>query len=213
MRAPIFVKVERFNLDDVASDISDIRGHFDSYLDSYPVKSSRSKHSLMGPVGKVLQEVRSGKWDAESVAGFALNIHLSNPRAKGFISAEARVALREGIEDLIGLLGRIPVTARDRVVDRVDYGLYFVRRAKGLQWLEEIRQAYIGFLREKYRRPEQLAAAWGGKAAGYGPDFSHVGYPSRRAFEDAKGKQKADMAEFAEQAGLKGYELPDEEEE
>lgn len=212
MRTPIFVRVERFDIESVASEIATIRDCFDRYLDSYPVKSVRSKHSLMGPVGKVLQEARTGKWDAESLAGYALNIHLSNPKSKGFISQEARQALRDGIDRLLKLLKTVPVTAQDKVVDRLDYGLYFVRRAKGLEWLESVRQEFIEFLRKKYSTPEELATAWGGKPEDYGADFARVRFPSRRMFDEATGQKKTDIGEFAQQAALKGYELIEEEE-
>lgn len=213
MRVPIFVRVERFNLDSVGPEIVTVRDCFDRYLDSYPVKSARSKHSLMGPIGKVLQEARTGKWDAESLAGYALNIHLSNPKAKGYISPESREALREGVERLLELLKKVPVTARDKIVDRVDYGLYFLRRAKGLEWLETIRKEFIKFLREKYGGPEKLAEAWGGKPEDYGADFAKIPYPSKRMFAEATGQKKDDIIEFVKQAELKGYELVEEEEE
>lgn len=213
MRTPIFVKTERFDLESIAPEIEAIRDCFDRYLDSYPVKSARSKHSLMGPVGKVLQEARSGKWDAESLAGYALNIHLSNPRSKGYISPEARQALQEGVGRLLKLLRTVPVTAQDKILDRLDYGLYFLRRAKGLEWLEGMRQEFIRFLREKYSTPEKLAQAWGGKPEDYGADFARVPYPSRSLFEKATGQKKTDISEFAQQANLKGYELVDEGEE
>lgn len=213
MRTPIFVRVERFDLESVAPEIEAIRDCFDRYLDGYPVKSARSKTSLMGPVGKVLQGARTGKWDAESLAGYALNIHLSNPKAKGYISQEARQALREGIGRLLELLKTVPVTAQDKVVDRIDYGLYFVRRAKGLEWLEGVRQEFIRFLRDKYGTPEKLAQAWGGKPEDYGADFARVRYPSKGMFNEATGQKKTDIGEFAQQAELKGYELVEEEEE
>ncbi|MEM3433636.1 MAG: hypothetical protein QXP27_05630 [Candidatus Methanomethyliaceae archaeon] len=213
MRTPIFVRVERFNLENVASEIEAIRDCFDRYLDSYPVKSARSKHSLMGPIGKVLQEARTGKWDAESLAGYALNIHLSNPKAKGYIGPEARQALQEGIDRLLKLLKKVPVTAQDKVVDRIDYGLYFVRRAKGLEWLEGVRQEFIAFLRARYGSPEKLAQVWGGKPEDYGADFANVPYPSRRMFDEATGQKKTDISEFAQKVALKGYELVEEEEE
>jgi len=212
MRTPIFVRVERFDLESVAPEIEAIRDCFDRYLDGYPVKSARSKTSLMGPVGKVLQGARTGKWDAESLAGYALNIHLSNPKAKGYISQEARQALREGIGRLLELLKTVPVTAQDKVVDRIDYGLYFVRRAKGLEWLEGVRQEFIRFLRDKYGTPEKLAQAWGGKPEDYGADFAKVRYPSKAMFAEAVGQKKTDISEFALQAELKGYELVEEEE-
>lgn len=213
MRTPIFVRVERFDLESVAPEIEAVRDRFDRYLDSYPVKSARAKHSLLGPIGKVLQEARTGKWDAESLAGYALNIHLSNPKAKGYISPEARQALQEGIDRLLKLLKAVPVTAQDKVLDRLDYGLYFVRRAKGLEWLESMRQEFIKFLSDKYRTPEELARAWGGKPEDYGADFTKIPYPSRRMFEQATGQKKSDIGEFAQQAELKGYELTEEEEE
>lgn len=212
MRTPIFVRVERFDIESVAPEIEAIRDCFDRYLDSYPVKSARSKHSLMGPIGKVLQEARTGKWDAESLVGYALNIHLSNPKAKGYISQEARLALQEGVERLLKLLKAVPVTAQDKVVDRLDYGLYFVRRAKGLEWLESVRQDFIEFLRKKYGTPAELAKAWGDKPEDYGADFVRVRYPSRRMFDEATGQKKTDIGEFAQQAALKGYELVEEEE-
>lgn len=210
MRKPIFVKAERFDLESVMPHIEAVRDDFDRYLNDYPVKSSRSKHSLMGPVGKILQEVRTGKWDAESLCGYALNIHLANPRTKGFIGADARAALKEGVGKLIDLLAHVPVTAHDRVIDRIDYGLYFVRRSKGLQWLEEVRQDFVLFLRDKYGTGEQLAKVWGGKPADYGSDFGRVKYPSLSQFEEATGQRKVDMSEFANRAELKGYELPEE---
>ena len=213
MRTPILVRVERFNLDDIAADIEAVRECFDRYLDSYPVKSARSKHSLMGPIGKVLQEARTGKWDTDSLTGYALNIHLANPKAKGHISQESCEALRNGIEQLLQLLGRVPITAQDKVVDRIDYGLYFVRRAKGLERHERIRQEFISFLRKKYQTPEELALAWGGKPEDYGADFSEVRYPSKAMFNEATGQKKIDIGEFAREAQLKGYELIDEEEE
>lgn len=213
MRTPIFVNVERFDLASVAVEIEAIRDCFDRYLDSYPAKTTRSKTSLMGPVGKVLQGARSGKWDAESLAGYALNIHLSNPKARGFISPEARQALYEGIARLLVLLGRVPLASQDKVLDRLDYGLYFVRRAKGFARIEALRQEFITFLQQKYDTPTVLAQAWGDRPASGGADWEKVPYPSRRMHSKATGQKKADVAEFAKQAELKGYELEEEEEE
>jgi len=213
MNIPIFIRIERFDLESVASEVEAIRDCFDLYLDSYPIKSARSKHSLMGPIGRVLQEARTGNWDTESLAGYALNIHLSNPRSKGYISQESRQALQKGIDHLIKLLKNVPVTAQDKVLDRIDYGLYFIRRSKGLERLEGMRQEFIKFLRDKYDTSESLANAWGGKPDDYGTDLNRVRYPSKAMFNDAVGQKKTDIAEFARQVELKGYGLPDEEEE
>jgi len=213
MREPVFTRVKSFDLEEAGTEIETIRACFDRYLDTYPVKSARTEHSLMGPVGKVLQEARTGKWDAESLAGYALNIHLSNPKAKGYISQEAREALLEGISRLLKLLKTVPVTAQDKILDRIDYGLYFLRRAKGLEWLENVRRDFVKFLQDKYGTPEKLALAWGSKPEEYGADFSKVPYPSRKMFIDASGQKKEDIAEFIQKAELKGYEIVEEGEE
>lgn len=211
MRNPIFVRVQRFDLDAVASEIDTIRNCFDRYLDSYPIKSPRSKYSLMGPIGKVLQEARTGKWDAESLTGYALNIHLSNPKAKGYISQEARDALRDGIKHLLELLKKVPVTAQDKVLDRIDYGLYFTRRAKGLEWMESVRKDFINFLQKKYETPKKLVEAWGERSVSYAENFAKLPYPSKKLFSNSNNQKKIDIAEFAKQAELKGYELIEEE--
>jgi len=213
MRTPIFIRVQRFDLEAVEPKIEVIRDCFDHYLDSYPIKSPRSKHSLMGPVGKILQEARTTKWDVESLTGYALNIHLSNPKTKGYIKPEARKWLQDGIGLLLKLLKEVPVTAQDKVLDRIDYGLYFTRRAKGLEWVESVRQEFIGFISDRYGTPEKLAQAWGDKPENYGADFAKLPYPSKALFNKAIGQKKADISEFAQQAELKGYELIEEEEE
>jgi hypothetical protein len=213
MRNLIFVRAERFDLDQFRDRIEAIRDAFDLYLDSYPAKTSRTKTGLMGPVGKILSEARSGKWDAESLTGYALNIHLSNPKAKGFIGTESREALRRGVADLMALLAEVPPASQDKLIDRIDYGLYFTRRSKGMERLERIRQEFVEFLRGKYGTAEATAAAWGEKPEALGSDFERVTYPSRRQFEEAKGQKKADIGEFAPLAKLKGYELDEEEEE
>ena len=213
MRTPIFVRVEQFDLKNVSDRIEAIRNDFDRYLNSYPARAARTKHSLMGPVGKVLQEAKTGKWDAESLTGYALNIHLSNPKTKGFINQEAREALKDGVSKLMTLLREVPATAHDKILDRIDYGLYFVRRAKGLEWLEDIRQEFVQFLRNRYRSAEELARAWGEKLENIGHDFERIPYPSRGLFGEAKDQKKRDIAEFAEIAELKGYNLIEEEEE
>jgi hypothetical protein len=194
MRTPIFVRVERFDLESVAPQIEAIREAFDRYLDSYPVRTVRSKHSLMGPVGKLLQEAKTGKWDAESLTGYALNIHLSNPRARGFISQEAREALKEGVSKLMALLHEVPPTAQDKVLDRIDYGLYFIRRAKGLEWLEEKRQQLISFLRQRYKSDEDFAKAWGKKWKAL-DDVYYFG-PDSDTYREGNKALKADMDAF-----------------
>jgi hypothetical protein len=206
------VKTKAIDLGEYEERVDEIRVLFDRYLDEYPARGARSKHSLMGPIGKVLREAKGGRFDAQSLAGYALNIHMANPKARGYISPGGRTALEEGIAKLYALLRDIPVSARDRLLDRIDYGLYFKRRAKGLQWLEDVRQGFIAFLRERYSSQEQCAAAWGERPEALGADFASVRYPSRALALPSKGAKRDDILAFASQAELKGYEIETEEE-
>ncbi|TEB11497.1 hypothetical protein Psfp_03956 [Pelotomaculum sp. FP] len=212
MRRFIYSKVEQFHYEDIKEKIEEIKDAFDRYLDSYPVKTSQSKHGIMGPVGKILQEIKKGKWDVEGLSGYAVNIHLHNPKTKGRISENARAALEEGIEKLLSLIREESIAAQDRILELVDYGLYYRRRKKSLAWLESVKREWVEFLKEKYSTWENLVKAWGEKPKKGIQDIESIGYPSKRVYAEAKDQKKADMGEFIKQAELKGYDLDDEEE-
>jgi len=159
MRSFIFTKAEQIDMDKIKEKVEDIRSAFDTYLNSYPVKTARTKHGVMGPVGKILQGAKSGKWDAISLTGYALNIHMMNPKVKG-ITDEAREALEKGVEKLVSLMNEVPVNIQDRVIDLIDYGLYYQRRKSEMQKKEETRLEFVNFLKEKYATEEDLRKAW-----------------------------------------------------
>lgn len=200
-------RVETFDREKFAPLIEEVVSSFDKYLDEYRPKSYRSKHALMGPVGKVLQEALAGTDDANALAGKALRIHEMNT-ASGYISDSARQNLEEGTKKLVELCRAVPVTAVEKVVDRIDYGIYYLRRKKGAERRERIRQDYIAFLKQRYPSDVDLAGAWG-KDEGF--SFEDVRFPSRAAFEHAKGTEKRDMQDFVKQAELKGYKIEEEE--
>jgi hypothetical protein len=137
----------------------------------------------MGPVGKILSEARSGKWDAESLTGYALNIHLMTPKSRGYISEEGRKSLREGVEELVELLSQVESPAvQDKLLDRIDYGLYATRRFKGMEYLEEINRSYAKFLERRYADIGDLNDRWGLKGRARLEDFSRIPYPSRNRY-------------------------------
>ena len=211
MNSLVFVREQRFDLSKYEPSIHSIRQRFDRYLDDYPVKGARSKHSLLGPVGKILREAKTDRWDAASLAGFALNIHLANPRASNYISPDAREALEIGTRELIDLLRGLPPSAQDKVLDRLDYGLYFMRRTKSMEYLERIRDEFATFLRQRYANGSMLATAWAEEITRVGENFERVPYPSRNLFRTAKGRKRDDIAAFVQEAELKGYAVEDEE--
>lgn len=196
MRVPIAVQIKPFDVEQAQPQIDAAREAFTRYLDEVPRKSTRSKHGLMGPVGKILSEVKSGRRDAASLKGYAIRVHEASGRSPSLAGLEA---LEQGIDHLLGLLAEVPLTAHDRVLDRLDYGLYYKLRKSALQSREARRQEWIGFLRDKYGSERVLSDGWGEEVA----SFDEVYLP--RKAEGAKGKKattrQRDVAAFWESQG------------
>jgi hypothetical protein len=201
MRKIIAVHGGRFDLDGVRPKIEGIVVLFDKYLDEYPVKTAKSKHAVMGPVAKVLERAQTRQWDAQSLTGYALRAHEVNPKARGYLSPTARQALEDGTTQLVALCREVPVTAVAKVVERIDYGLYYARRKKGIEWLENTRQMFVRFLQGKYGDFAKLATAWGDKDAKDIASFADLRYPSDKseAYKKAGAARKADIDEFWKQ--------------
>jgi hypothetical protein len=202
MRKVIAVRERRFDLDSVRPQIEAIVARFDQYLDEYPVKTAKSKHAVMGPVAKILERAATRKWDAQSLTGYALRVHEMNPKARGYLSPTARQALEEGTAQLVELCRTIPVTAVAKVVERIDYSLYYARRKKGIEWLESTRQMFIRFLQDKYHNDfGELVKAWGEKDTQDLTDFADVRYPSDKSetYKKASQGKKADIDAFWQQ--------------
>jgi hypothetical protein len=202
MRKVITVRGERFDLDSIRLKIESIVAQFDKYLDEYPAKTAKSKHSVMGPVAKILERAQTRKWDAQALTGYALRAHEMNPKARGYLSPTARKALEEGTAQLVALCREVPVTAVAKVVERIDYSVYYVRRKKGIERLENTRQMFIRFLRDRYGDNfDSLADAWGAKDAKDISTFDEIRYPSDKneAYKKAGSAKKSDIDKFWEQ--------------
>lgn len=197
MRVPIAVQIKPFDVEQSQPEINATREAFTRYLEGVPRKSTRSKHGLMGPVGKILSEVKSGRRDAASLKGYAIRVHEANGRSP---SPAGLKTLEEGIDRLLGLLAQAPVTAHDRILDRLDYGLYFDLRKNALESREARRQAWIGFLRDRYGSESALSDVWGQEIS----SFDEVYLPPRA--EGAKGSKatarQRDIVAFWESQGV-----------
>ncbi len=192
MRKPLVTRGERFDLSTVSQQIEEVIDAFDHYLEASPYRLGRTKHAVMGPVAKVLERAGSGHWSAEALAGYALRVHEMNPKARGFVPAEARSAMERGVQELIRLTHMVPVTALGKVLERLEYGLYYRRRKRASEWMEGIRKEFEKFLRSRYKSVEALREAWKDQNATFEI------YPSRKneAYRKGKGKRKEDIDAF-----------------
>jgi len=194
MRQLIMNKSERFDLDSIRSDIEEIVNSFDRYLDEYPVKTAKSMHALMGPVPMILDGARVRKESLQTLVGRSVRMHEMNPRTKGYLPPSALGALEKATTKLLDLCNRVPVTAVTKVTERIRYSVYYVRRKKGIEWMERTRLAFIDFLRSKYADDAALAAAWNEKDA----TLEGWRFPSQKnkAYRKANSAKKADIDAF-----------------
>ncbi len=196
MRIPITVHSEPFNIESAQPTIDKARVAFADYVEQVPRKSTKSKHGLMGPVGKLLSEIKSGRRDPASLKGYAVRVHEATGKSPSPAGMEN---LENGIDTVVKLLEDVPVTFHDRVLDRLDYGLYYDLRKRQAASKEARRQAWIAFVRNKYGSEEALATAWDEAGA----TFKELYLPS--ASEGAQSKKatarQRDIAEFWQSQG------------
>jgi hypothetical protein len=202
MRVPISVHSDPFDIEKVQPEIDAARQAFANYLDQAPKKSTKSKYGLMGTVGKILAEIKSGRRDPESLKGYAIRVHELQDKHSRPPSDETLAHLERGIDTLTRLMApkTVPVAFQDAVLDRLDYGLYYELRKRQAAAKEERRQAWITYLRDKYKSDEGLAQAWGEQSV----TFRSVYLP--KSSEGSRAKQASakqiDIADFWQMQGV-----------
>jgi hypothetical protein len=200
----------RFDIDSIRSDIEEIVNAFDRYLDDYPVKTAKSMHSLMGPVPMILDGARVRKESLQTLVGRAVRAHEMNPRTQGYLSSKALEALEIATTKLLALCSRVPATAVTKVTERIRYSVYYARRKKGIEWLEQTRQEFINFLRGHYSTDVALAKAWNEE----GLTFDAVRFPSMKndAYRKANEAKKSDIGAFLALPAVERLVIEEEEE-
>lgn len=197
MRQLVMTKGERFDLETVRPKIEAIADAFDRYLEEYPVKTAKTMHGLMGPVPMILDGARVRKEDVSTLVGKAVRMHEMNPKTKGYLSPAALESLETATADLLELCKSVPVTAVTKVTERIRYNVYYTRRKKAIEWLEQTRQEFINFLRGRYVDDSALAQAWNEEDV----TLETVRFPARtgNAYEQANDAKKKDITDFWEQ--------------
>ncbi len=200
-------KGERFDIDSIKPKIEDIVDEFDRYLDEYPARTARSMHGLMGPVPMILDGARIRKESVQTLMGRAVRMH--EMRARGYLPPSALEALEKATKKLLDLCNEVPTTAVTKVTERIRYSVYYERRKKGIKWLEQTKQEFVDFLRERYADAAALARAWNEE----GSTFDTVRFPSNRdaAYINANETKKKDIDEFWGRSGAEQL-IVDEEE-
>jgi hypothetical protein len=158
MRQLLIPKYERFdfnqpleemNKKNVNEVIEEVSEHFNDYLGQLNIFAT-TKSALMGPVGKILEQARVKGLDAEFLKGYGISVHKNDKRLPA-LSSQTLVPFEEGIVLLSRLLQKVPRHMRPKVVEIIDYKVYYRRMKENIQKEEERKQAFVEFLQGKYR--------------------------------------------------------------
>jgi hypothetical protein len=128
MGRPIFyLSQEEKHVDDnwVTKHIQETIESFAKYLDSYTPRGRQSytKTSVMGPVGKILATMLSGRLeDKDALVGFVINVH--NLTSDRHASHEDIQNLEKAIDAMSELKKNLPARKWVRIVREIDYGVF-----------------------------------------------------------------------------------------
>jgi hypothetical protein len=197
MRKVITVTTASFDIGSAKPQIGKIVAAFDRYLDDYPVKNARSKHGLMGPVARILDRAKAGGYTEEALIGDAMRVHEMNPKSRNYLSPIAQRNLEDGTRLLLELCRETPTTALVRVIDQIDYSLYYARRTRSIIWLEEKRMLFAEFLRKRYANDEGFQRAWARSKDAKRLKLDSAPFPRRSGDDYSRDQQrKTDIDEF-----------------
>jgi len=210
MRQLIMTRGARFDIETVKPKIDAIADAFDRYLEEYPVKTARTMHGLMGPIPMILDGARVRKEDEKTLVGKAIRAHEMNPKSSGYLSPTALKALETATHELLTLCSEVPITAVTKVTERIRYNVYYARRKKSIEWLEQTLKDFVEFLQKRYTDEMALAGAWGKKDL----TFGDVRFPSRtsKTFQQANETKKRDIKDFWASIGMEKIVEEEEEE-
>ena len=208
MRKVITIENKPFNFDEnIRKEMQDIITLFDAYLEEFPTQGT-SKHAIMGPVGKILQRAQTGQWLTDSLTGYALRVHEMRLKTGGHVNPESLQKLEDGTKKLSDFLNAIPVTAIPKVVEQIDYGLYYKRQLKNItaraKWQEAMKKELASFLHNKYPSDEDFARAWNDERFSKMDNMPYYFGPNSPTYKKAKGQMKDNMNEFYELLANKG---------
>jgi len=119
----IYEKIGEVNYSEVRNKIANIAEILAKYLNNYyRGPSGFSKHTIMGPVGKLIGVLESERFqDKDALLGYIINIHTN---LSGPISKEAVELLEKAINDLLEIRSQVSTRIWIRLLRELDYAVY-----------------------------------------------------------------------------------------
>ncbi|MEM0287279.1 MAG: hypothetical protein QXG05_03785 [Nitrososphaerota archaeon] len=128
MRKPILM--EKMATDEVwpTDEVEAAKESLYKYLADYvPERWVYTKHAIMGPAGKLLGIIAASKFgeNVDSYVGYIANIH--DQQSKKHLTLEGMNNLKEAVSRLIQLRKRSSERAFLKMLNSVDYGVYYMK--------------------------------------------------------------------------------------
>jgi len=116
---------EELKEEELKGDVSKTVDYLTEYLkEYYPKASGWSKHTLMGPVGKMLAAVTGQRFsNKEAIKGYVINVH-RNTAISDYISPTAMENLSKGVDKLLEIRSKVNTRRWLRVTKEIDYAVY-----------------------------------------------------------------------------------------
>ena len=175
MRNIIMLNLGNFKIEDKEKEMKNIINSLSEYLDFYPVSRSKSKYSVMGPVSRIIEMSKSKKNSSNFIKARTLRMH-EMKSISGYISSEAITKIENAVDKLIKLRNEVSPLIISKIMDMIDYEVYFIRRKKSIEKLEKIRDDFIDYCKTKYTSIDKLKLKWNKTKI---TDWNDIKYPTR----------------------------------
>lgn len=190
----IEAKGKGFKFANIRNDIDLISDKFSVYLDGFQSKQkSDSKHTVMGPVGKILEKAKTSEWSKSDLLGYALRVHEMTNESGSYLKKESLEAMEEAVEKILELLIKTPLNCKTKVIEHIGHAVYYKRRKQNIEYFESVRKEFLCFLKNKYGTNEKLSKIWGVDSK-----IEDILYPSKNQLKKSSGKKAEDIKYFRE---------------
>lgn len=195
MRRIITVNPGNVTLGERKGNINNVVEKLSKYLYFYPVGRKPSKYEIMGPVSKIIEMAKNKKNAPEFIKARALRMHEMN-KISGYISSEAVRVMEEAVDALLKFREELSPIELSKTMEMIDYEIYFDRRKRAIEELEQIRQDFIKYLREKYKNNlNELKEKWQKQDI---DNWENIRFPTKtgKYFQSGNDIQKEDIKNF-----------------
>jgi hypothetical protein len=156
VKRSLFV-VKRSTQKDYSESLEVIAENFATYLDRYyqPEKQSDSKHSKMGPIGKVLSKLRRHN-DIEALKGELLRLHQMGSKKKELVYSGQQL-IEEAFGKLKSILNESPLSKHSEIISKIDDRIYWKIENKKQKRIQQKFDRFISYLQNQFPEPEDMS--------------------------------------------------------